>query len=155
MALFKPLLGDSSRISLDITPFHEGYVYFTTDGFLYVDVNIGTQESPNNQRIQINGTTNPVFNETITITEDNVSTIAIPFICTLPKALMVYQDGVLLTQGENYTFENNTITLVDYTCNTGDIFTFIYFAGEIASVATKDYVDNLFNSLINSEEVQY
>ena len=45
MALFKPVIGDSSRISLETTPFHEGWVYFTTDGFLYFDVNVGTEEN--------------------------------------------------------------------------------------------------------------
>lgn len=38
MALFKILKGDSSRISMDITPFHDGYAYFTPDdGGLYID----------------------------------------------------------------------------------------------------------------------
>ena len=38
MALFKILKGDSARISTDITPFHDGYAYFTPDnvGF-YID----------------------------------------------------------------------------------------------------------------------
>ena len=38
MALFKILKGDSSRISTDITPFHDGYAYYTPDdaGF-YID----------------------------------------------------------------------------------------------------------------------
>ena len=31
MALFKILRGDSSRISPDVTPFHDGYAYFTQD----------------------------------------------------------------------------------------------------------------------------
>lgn len=31
MALFKILKGDSSRISTDVTPFHDGYAYFTPD----------------------------------------------------------------------------------------------------------------------------
>jgi len=53
MALFKPLLGDESRISLEVTPFHEGYVYFVKEGFLYFDVNLGTEETPNNQRIKL------------------------------------------------------------------------------------------------------
>lgn len=53
MALFKPVIGDSSRISLETTPFHEGWVYFTTDGFLYFDVNVGTEENPDNQRIKL------------------------------------------------------------------------------------------------------
>lgn len=36
--LFKILQGDSSRISLDITPFHAGWCYFTSDdGKLYID----------------------------------------------------------------------------------------------------------------------
>lgn len=52
--LFKILHGDASRISTDITPFHEGYCYVTHDGFIYVDMNIGTKESPNNQRIKLN-----------------------------------------------------------------------------------------------------
>lgn len=54
MALFKPLFGDSSRISFEKTPFRAGYVYFTQDGFLYFDINIGTETSPNNQRIKLN-----------------------------------------------------------------------------------------------------
>lgn len=52
--LFKILHGDASRISTDITPFHEGYCYVTHDGYMYVDMNIGTKESPNNQRIKLN-----------------------------------------------------------------------------------------------------
>ena len=31
MALFKILKGDSSRISTDVTPFHDGWAYFTPD----------------------------------------------------------------------------------------------------------------------------
>ena len=52
--LFKILHGDGSRISTDITPFHEGYCYVTHDGYMYIDMNIGTLESPNNQRIKLN-----------------------------------------------------------------------------------------------------
>ena len=38
MALFKILRGDSSRISPDVTPFHDGYAYFTQDdGGFYID----------------------------------------------------------------------------------------------------------------------
>lgn len=38
MALFKILKGDSSRISTDVTPFHDGYAYFTPDdGAFYID----------------------------------------------------------------------------------------------------------------------
>ena len=52
--LFKILHGDESRISTDITPFHEGWAYVTTSGNFYIDMNIGTVESPNNQRIKLN-----------------------------------------------------------------------------------------------------
>ena len=52
--LFKILHGDVSRISTEITPFHEGYCYVTHDGFMYIDMNIGTEETPNNQRIKLN-----------------------------------------------------------------------------------------------------
>lgn len=44
--LFKILHGDKSRISTDITPYHEGYCYVTYDGYFYVDMN--------NQRIKLN-----------------------------------------------------------------------------------------------------
>lgn len=54
MAIFKMLHGDESNISLEITPFHEGWVYITSSGYYYVDLNIGTTESPNNQRIKLN-----------------------------------------------------------------------------------------------------
>ena len=38
MALFKILKGDSSRISTEVTPFHDGYAYFTPDdGGFYID----------------------------------------------------------------------------------------------------------------------
>lgn len=52
--LFKVLHGDPSRISEDITPFHAGHCYVTHDGYMYIDMNIGTQEAPNNQRIKLN-----------------------------------------------------------------------------------------------------
>lgn len=53
MALCKFLHGDSSR--LDSVPFHEGYIYVTTDEqMMYFDINVGTEESPNNKRIPLN-----------------------------------------------------------------------------------------------------
>lgn len=44
--LFKILHGDKSRISTDITPYHEGYCYVTHNGDFHVDMN--------NERIKIN-----------------------------------------------------------------------------------------------------
>lgn len=41
MSLFKILKGDSSRIDMGITPFHDGYAYFTPDdGGLYIDAEV-------------------------------------------------------------------------------------------------------------------
>ena len=44
--LFKILYGDASRISTDITPYHEGYCYVTHSGEFYVDMN--------NNRVKLN-----------------------------------------------------------------------------------------------------
>lgn len=44
--LFKILHGDKSRISTEITPYHEGYAYVTYDGDFYIDMN--------NERIKLN-----------------------------------------------------------------------------------------------------
>ena len=44
--LFKILHGDKSRISTNITPYHEGYCYVTHDGDFYVDMN--------NERVKLN-----------------------------------------------------------------------------------------------------
>ena len=52
MSLFKILHGDEERISLDITPFHEGWCYVTYNGRFYVDMNIGTEEAPNYKRVE-------------------------------------------------------------------------------------------------------
>ena len=52
MSLFKILHGDEERISLDITPFHEGWCYVTHNGRFYVDMNIGTEEAPIYERIE-------------------------------------------------------------------------------------------------------
>lgn len=50
MALFKVARGDSSRISTDVTPFHDGWVYLTNDGGFYVDATINNEA----KRIHIN-----------------------------------------------------------------------------------------------------
>ena len=55
MALLKYLRGKAANIDTTTTPFHDGYVYFTTDeGKMYVDCNTGTDAAPNNQRIPVN-----------------------------------------------------------------------------------------------------
>ena len=45
MAEFKMNVGDSSRIDMTATPFHEGWGYLTTDDKqLYFDVKVGTEQ---------------------------------------------------------------------------------------------------------------
>ena len=51
MALFKMLKGPSSRISTDITPFHDGYAFYTPDdGGFYID----SEDSGVQKRTRIN-----------------------------------------------------------------------------------------------------
>lgn len=51
--LFKILKGDSSRISTDITPFHDGWAYFTPDdGGFYID---STDENGVQSRVRVAG----------------------------------------------------------------------------------------------------
>lgn len=53
MSLFKILKGDSSRIDTSITPFHDGYAYFTPDdGGFYID----SEDNGSQRRIRINPT---------------------------------------------------------------------------------------------------
>lgn len=60
--LFKILKGNSSRISMDTTAFHEGYAYFTPDdGGFYIDAKVGDT----NKRIRMNEKTVSV-NATLT-----------------------------------------------------------------------------------------
>jgi hypothetical protein len=88
--LFKILHGDSSNISLDTTPFHEGWCYVTHDGYFYVDLNVGTKEGPNNQRLKLNA------KEAETLTGYNISTILNSSDVEIPtsKAVMAAMDNL-------------------------------------------------------------
>lgn len=57
MSLFKVLRGSSSRIGTDVTPFHDGYAYFTTDdaGF-YIDAEVSGTPT----RVRINKPTRTI-----------------------------------------------------------------------------------------------
>lgn len=106
MALFKMLHGDESNISLDITPFHEGWAYITTSGYYYVDLNVGTAESPNNQRIKLNAANA----ETLCgLTLDEI------------KELVATQDTVVLAEAQSYTDTAITELSKDVEANTATI----------------------------------
>ena len=85
--LFKILHGDASRISTDITPFHEGYCYVTHNGYLYVDINVGTAESPNNQRIKLNAKDAETIMGASLSTVLNSSDLEVPTSASVLKAL--------------------------------------------------------------------
>lgn len=89
--LFKILHGDDSRISTEITPFHEGYCYVTHGGYIYVDINVGTVESPNNQRIKLNA------NQAESITGYDIATILNSSDVEIPtsKAIKTYVDDAV------------------------------------------------------------
>lgn len=61
----------------------------------------------------------------VAIASDNTSTIDIPITITDTNQLTVYQNGLILTPTTHYTATTSAITLVGYTANAGDIFTFV------------------------------
>lgn len=76
--LFKILHGDKTRISTDITPYHEGYCYVTHDGDFYVDMN--------NERVKLNardaetlaGKSLDSILSSVNSSVDKISTISLP-----------------------------------------------------------------------------
>lgn len=66
-----------------------------------------------------------IYKASVEITESGVSSISIPITISDANQLTVYQNGILLTQGVNYTATTSAITLINYTCNVNDVFTFI------------------------------
>lgn len=62
---------------------------------------------------------------TVTVSADNTSTINIPIAVTDVNALSVYYRGLLLTPATHYTATTTAITLVGFTANKGEIFTFV------------------------------
>jgi hypothetical protein len=97
--LFKILHGDPSNISLDITPFHEGWAYVTHDGFFYIDLNIGTVEVPDNQRIKLNA------GKAESITGYSIATILNSSDVEIPTSKAVFNAIAQKTQVQIITWE--------------------------------------------------
>lgn len=70
----------------------------------------------------------------VSIANDNTSTINIPITIVDPNYLTVYQNGLILTPTTHYTATTTAITLVGYTADAGDIFTFVGTAESGASL---------------------
>ena len=104
--LFKILHGDASRISMDATPFHEGYCYVTYDGCMYIDMNLGTADEPNNQRIKLNAKDAESVSGAKLSTVLNESDIEIPTSKAVMEAIAgVSSDAVVeKNAGEYVTF---------------------------------------------------
>ena len=101
MSLFKILRGDSSRISTDITPFHDGYAYFTPDdGSFYIDINTGTKDAPNNQRIKLNAKDAETLLGASLSSILNESEFEIPTSNAVLRSLAVKQDAIVGSIGD-------------------------------------------------------
>lgn len=66
-----------------------------------------------------------VIRTEVTISTNNTSTITMPSTLSEFENLMVYHNGILLIEGVNYSRNGSVISLIDYTAEIGDIFTFI------------------------------
>lgn len=109
--LFKILHGDASRISTDVTPFHEGYCYVTHDGYMHIDMNIGTEDVPNNQRIKLNAGDAEKLTGATLATIMNSSNIEIP----TSKAVLNYLENYY-TKTEIDNMELITVDDIDAIC---------------------------------------
>lgn len=127
--LFRILHGDESRISTDITPFHEGWAYVTTSGNYYVDMNIGTVGAPNNQRIKLNA------KDAETITGTSLDEL---------KAFITNQDAVILAEAQSDTSNKAALVLSEaqkYTDNA------------IANIDIPEGFSGSYNDLIDKPEI--
>lgn len=121
---FKILEGDSSRISLDVTPFHNGWCYYTKDdGGLYID-SLGENGKQNRRQI------NPARKTVDAVLPadgwvDHTQTLTI-------SGLSAYTDGIIgvsqsLTEEQDEAAQN---ALLKITGQSGDTLT-ITAAGDL------------------------
>ena len=129
--LFKILHGDPSNISLDITPFHEGWAYVTHDGFFYIDLNVGTVEVPNNQRIKLNAASAEMIDG---LTLDEIKS---------------YIDDVVVNAGGNIELDT-TLTQSGVAADAKAVGDRLI----AMDVATKQYVDSQLNNFMTAEEIK-
>ena len=98
--LFRVLHGDPSRISEDVTPFHAGHCYVTHDGYMYIDMTIGTKEVPNNQRIKLNAKDAETLLGASLSSILNETELEIPTSNAVLQGLAVKQDTIVGTIGD-------------------------------------------------------
>lgn len=61
----------------------------------------------------------------LTVSANSTSSITMPASLSKFENIMVYQNGILLIEGVHYNKNGLIISLIDYTANSGDTFTFI------------------------------
>lgn len=68
-----------------------------------------------------------VYSVNTTVAADNTSTIVCPLTEPLNESSLIYQNGILISSGTHYTLsaDKKSISLVGYTAQKDDIFTFI------------------------------
>lgn len=60
-----------------------------------------------------------------TVAAAGASVINIPFTITSTAGLTVFENGILISEGNQYTATTTAITLIGYTASEGDIYTFV------------------------------
>ena len=112
MALFKILKGDSSRIGVETTPFHDGYAYFTPNNRrLYIDA----EENGRQERFPITGDPSQYISLTLLATswQNQQQTIAV-------AGLKAGQNGVVapaqnLTEAQEKALSQARLYIVSQT----------------------------------------
>ena len=125
MSLFKILKGDSSRISLEATPFHDGWCYFTDDdGRFYID---SAGEDGTEKRTEIGDFSKTSFVKTFTASSWTGGKITIPSSehklqlengCVMSKVYMLkngeYVDSVLAVMDTEVSTDVNKNIVLSY-----------------------------------------
>lgn len=91
-----------------------------------------------------------IIKDIVEITESNTFIINIPFTISDPNNLVVYHNGILLTNGINYSASTTQITLNNITTAVGDIFTFVG-----TSINPYSYVTDAYSVTVLDKDGNY
>lgn len=83
-----------------------------------------------------------------TVATAGASEIAYPMSISSTDGLVVYENGVLIEEGSQYTTSSTGITLIDYTAKEGDVFTFI----SNSAIAGYQYTPSAASIILNSSK---
>lgn len=101
------------------------YLRYLKDG-QYVELSAESIDTDlANIKKQLETSGGKVYRGNVTVSADNTSEITIPISITDVNTLTVYYRGLMLTPAVHYTATTTKITLVGFTANAGEIFTFL------------------------------